>query len=76
MDKAPLSTDGIDINNWEIPFSSMSAELSDKYMQDNWSNKPVTFSVWDFAGMSIFFLFICNLNYLNNFLPNRSGSVL
>jgi len=55
MEKPPLSTDGIDINTWEIPFSSMSAELSDKYMQDNWSNKPVSFSVWDFAGQEVYY---------------------
>ncbi len=53
MEKAPLSTDGIDINDWEVPFTEFSIEFAEiyaKFMKDNWGNKPVTFSVWDFAG--------------------------
>jgi len=77
IEKAPLSTDGIDINNWDIALSEfnsdfagpdpllkaqceqsanpcarslLSTEIGDKLMKDNWANKPVSFSVWDFAG--------------------------
>ncbi len=50
IEKAPLSTDGINITNWEIPPTEIEPELVEKYMKDNWSNKPITFSVWDFAG--------------------------
>jgi GTPase SAR1 family protein len=55
MERAPLSTDGIDINSWEIPFSDVEPELGEKYMKDNWSNKPISFSVWDFAGQEVYY---------------------
>jgi hypothetical protein len=55
MERAPLSTDGIDINSWEIPFSDVEPELGEKYMRDNWSNKPISFSVWDFAGQEVYY---------------------
>ncbi|KAL6057002.1 Myotubularin-like phosphatase domain [Balamuthia mandrillaris] len=55
MDKAPLSTDGIDINQWNIPFGQLDPALAEKYMKDNWKNDPVTFSVWDFAGQEVYY---------------------
>eukprot|EP01087_Luapelamoeba_hula_P012480 TRINITY_DN3484_c0_g1_i2.p1 TRINITY_DN3484_c0_g1~~TRINITY_DN3484_c0_g1_i2.p1 ORF type:complete len:2043 (+),score=287.04 TRINITY_DN3484_c0_g1_i2:206-6334(+) len=59
LDKPPLSTDGIDIRNWEIPTTALASavapELAEKYMQDNWSNKPISFTVWDFAGQEVYY---------------------
>lgn len=55
MERTPLSTDGIDINSWEIPFSDVEPELGEKYMKENWSNKPISFSVWDFAGQEVYY---------------------
>lgn len=42
---APLSTDGIDINKWNLPMDAVNGEEADS----------IELSAWDFAGQEIYY---------------------
>jgi len=51
----PLSTDGVEIQNWTVPMGELGPEIStEALMRNNWQGKPLTFDLWDFAGQDIY----------------------